>query len=147
MFSMTFCTLLTASMLAGGNAEAIQKDKAALQGSWKVIASEKNGEKSGPDEIKDLFLVFKGDVISIREAGKSSDRFTFKIDPTKSIKEIDIVLQEGPQKGRVDRAIYRLDGKALAICIQTNKDSPRPREFVTRPDSNLWLVVLERSKE
>ena len=135
-------------MAAGGDiTEAIRKDKAALQGTWKVTASASKGENVPADDLKDLFLIFRADAIHIREGGKTMENFTFLLDPTKKIKEIDLTLRVGPQKGRVDRGIYQLDGDTLKICIQTNKDADRPREFVSRPNTELWLIVLQRTKE
>ncbi len=140
--------VVIATVLTGGDiTEAIRKDKAALQGTWKVIASEQDGEKVPADDIKDLFLIFKADAISIREGGKTEEKFTFTLDPTKKTKEIDLTIRFGPNKGKVDRAIYQIDGDTVRICIQSNKDSPRPRSFSTQANSKLWLVVLQRTKQ
>jgi uncharacterized protein (TIGR03067 family) len=134
--------------VAGGELElAIKKDKAALQGTWKVTASVSKGEKSSADDIKNLFLIFKGDAILVREGGKTEEKFSYSLDPLKTTKELDLTLKVGPQKGRVDRAIYKIEGDKLTICIQTNKDAPRPREFRSPVGSELWLVTLERTKE
>jgi uncharacterized protein (TIGR03067 family) len=142
-------TTLGVIFLTGGPnlTEAVKKDKAALQGAWRVVGSESNGEKVPADDLKDLFLLFGGDSIFVRESGKTSEKFSFLLDPTKKPKQIDLAFTDGPNKGRIDQAIYRLDGDKLFICIQQNKDSPRPRDFVTAPKSHLSLVILQRSKE
>ena len=124
--------------------QAIKKDRAALQGTWKVTESVSKGEKAPPE---DLFLIFRGDAILIREEGKTAENFSYLLDPSKKPKEIDLTVKVGAQKGRIDRAIYQLDGDTLRICIQTDKAAPRPREFVSPKDSSIWLVVLQRTKE
>lgn len=145
---LTAWAITGAVLFSGGDlAEAIKKDKAALQGVWKVTASESKGEKVPAEDIKDLYLIFRGDTIHIREGGKTEERFSFLLSPLKKVKEIDLSLKVGPQKGRADRAIYEIDGDKLRICIQTNKDAARPSEFATRANSELWLIVLQRSKE
>jgi len=141
---------LAGTILAAGGSEvseAIKKDKAALQGTWKVTASESKGEKVPAEDLKDLFLIFRGNAILVREAGKTTENFSFLLDPTKKLKEIDLTLKVGPQKGRIDRGIYQLDGDTLRICIQSNKDAPRPREFRSVAGMDLWLVVLQQTKE
>ena len=144
----TAWALVGASVLSGGDAaDAIKKDKAVLQGTWKVTASISKGEKAGADEIKDLYLIFRGDAILVREDGKAQENFFFNLDPAKKVKEIDLILKIGPQKGRIDRGIYEIDGATLRICIQSNKDSPRPGEFRSPANSDLWLVTLQRSKD
>ena len=147
MNSWAFGAIAIALIVTAGESELVRKDRAALQGTWKVIASEQDGEKVPADDIKDLFLIFKGDVILIREAGKSEEKFSFSLDPAKKPKEIDLTIKFGPAKGRVDRAIYSIEGDTLRICIQSAKDTPRPREFSTRANSKLWLVVMQRTKE
>ena len=144
----TAWALVGASVLSGGDAaDAIKKDKAALQGTWKVTASISKGDKATAEEIKDLHLIFRGDAILVREDGKAQENFIFNLDPLKKIKEVDLILKVGPQKGRIDRGIYEIDGDTLRICIQSNKDSPRPRDFRSPAGSDLWLVTLQRSKE
>ena len=118
-----------------------------MQGTWKVTASTSKGEKVPTEDLKDLFLIFKADAIHIREGGKTTENFSFLLDPTKKIKEIDLTILVGKLKGRVDRGIYQIERDTLTICIQSNKDSPRPSEFRSPADSDLWLVVLQRSKE
>jgi uncharacterized protein (TIGR03067 family) len=149
MHHLATWTIAGALLLAGGPdiTDAIKKDKAALQGTWKVTASESKGEKVPAEDIKGLFLIFRGDAILIREGGKTAENFAYLLDPTKKIKEIDLTVKVGAQKGRLDRGIYQLDGDSLRICIQSNKDEPRPREFRSRAGSDLWLVVLQRTKE
>ena len=149
MHSLTVFSFIAAVLTFGGGdiTELIRKDRAALQGTWKVIASEDNGEKVPAGELKDLFLLFKGDAIAIREAGKAEERFSFLLDPTKKPKQIDLTIKVGPKKGQTDRAIYQFDGDYLRICIQSDKDTPRPTEFTSRVGSNVWLVVLQKTKE
>ncbi len=135
-------------LLSGGDlADAIKKDKAALQGTWQVTASVSKGDKVSADDLKGLFLIFRGDAILIREGGKTEENFSFVLDPNKKTKEIDLLLKVGPQKGRIDKGIYQVDGDSLKICIQTSKDAARPRDFSSPAGSELWLVLLQRAKE
>jgi uncharacterized protein (TIGR03067 family) len=138
--------LLIAAIVVGGDVDAIRRDRAALQGVWRVTASEQGGEKVPAEDLKDLYLIFLGDAIHIREGGKSEEKFAFTLDPTKKLKEMDLTIRFGPNKGRIDRAIYDLDGNRLRICIQGDKDAPRPRDFSTRAGGKLWLVVLQKAK-
>src|SRR5438552_18023971 len=112
MNAMIGCALAAVLLVMSGD-EAIRKDKAALQGTWKVFASEQDGAKVPAADIKDLHLIFKADVIRVREGGKEETKFTFLIDPTKKPKEIDLTIQFGPNKGKIDRAIYQIDGDML----------------------------------
>ena len=148
MLYLTTCALATTMLLAGGSdiIQAIRKDKAGLQGTWKVVSSESNGEKVPADDLKGLAIIFRGNAIFVREGAKEQEKFGMLLDPLRKPKEMDLAFLHAPNKGRLDRAIYDLDGDALRICIQENKDSPRPTDFTAPANSNRWLVVLKRSK-
>ncbi|MCI0639437.1 MAG: TIGR03067 domain-containing protein [Gemmataceae bacterium] len=144
----TILVFVTAALLAGGSkdSEQVQKDKRDLQGTWKVISAVQRGELVSQDDIRDTEIVFSGTHIHVREGGKQSRKFQFKIDPGKKPKEIDLTVVEGPGKGNIDRAIYQQDGDNLKIRIQENKDEPRPKDFVEREGDKLSMVVLRRFK-
>jgi len=149
MNTLTSASFVAVMLAFGGNdiTALIKKDRADLQGIWKVVASEDNGEKVPADDLKGLFLIFKNDAIAIKEGGKAEERFAFLLNPAKKPKEMDLTIQVGAKKGQTDRAIYQFDGDYLRICIQSNKDNARPVDFVSRRGSNTWLVVLQKTKE
>jgi len=61
---------------------------------WKVTSSVSKGVKAPPEEI---FLIFRGDAILIREDGKTAENFSYALDPSKKPKEIDVTLKVGAQ--------------------------------------------------
>jgi uncharacterized protein (TIGR03067 family) len=141
-------SLASLFLVAGASAdsEQVQAEKRHLQGTWKVIAAEGNGEAAPPKEIEEMEIIFKGDSIQVREGNTVQERFTYKLDIDKTPRAIDFTFTEGKKKGRTDRGIYLLEGDNLKICIQENKDKPRPKEFTTRAGTDLSLVVLRRLK-
>lgn len=139
-------TIALTTIALAGDAEAIRKDKAALQGTWSVIASQQDGERVPTDDLKDLYLIFKDNAILIREGGKTEEKFAFQLNPSKTPKEMDLTIKFGPNKEKIDRAIYEFDGDRVRICIQSNKDAPRPRDLAAPSGSKLWLVTLQKTK-
>lgn len=133
--------LVTLITLGGG---AGQADLKALQGTWRVVQAEQDGERVPAEDLKDLGLVIKGESISVREMGKVSEKFHFKLDPTRTPRAVDFVYVDGPNKGGVDRGIYQVQGGNLKFCIQRQKDQPRPEAFATKAKSGLFLVILEK---
>ena len=131
---------------AATNPELIQEEKQNLQGTWKVVFAESRGEVAPQKEIDGMEIIFAGDTIQVREKGKVQERFKFKLDPTMTPRAIDFTFTEGKKKGRTDRGIYQIEGNNLKICIEENKDAPRPRDFATKEGSDLSLVVLKRFK-
>lgn len=119
-----------------------------LEGAWKVVALESDGRKapaSALEAMKDARWIFKGSEVSFQEPnapGKSS----FKVDPGKSPKEIDLIGLDGAEKGKTMQGIYRLVDGELTICLRDAgaAGKGRPKEFATEAGSGLGLIVLKR---
>jgi hypothetical protein len=67
---------------------------------------------------------------------------TFKLDPAREPKEIDIIRADD-HKGM--RGIYRLEGGRLTVCMG-EPDDPRPTAFAPRPGTRVMLVTLRRDR-
>ncbi len=123
--------------------EAKQYDD-SVQGTWLPETAELGG-KAFPDEIRKIIkLVIKEEQYTVT-VGENTDRGTLKLNPLAKPRELDITGIEGPNKGRTILAIYERDGDTLQVCYDlSGKD--RPKEFSTRPGTQLFLVTyrLER---
>jgi uncharacterized protein (TIGR03067 family) len=146
---VTAASLLAA---AGARAEGPAKtDTEALQGTWCLASVEVNKQTIPLKNLKQGDVVVVGTLVIkadsyIFHLGKSRLEFTFRVDPTKKPKAIDLTVTEGPQKGRTYHGIYKLEGDTYTICRNVEPDKERPTEFATSPKSGLMLVVWQREK-
>jgi uncharacterized protein (TIGR03067 family) len=92
---------------------------------------------------KDTILVIKDDKYIIKIKDKTYET-TFKLDPSKDPKEIDMFFPDGPNAPKVSKGIYRLDGDTFQLCRAQAPGEDRPRDFVTTADSGLFVVVWKR---
>jgi uncharacterized protein (TIGR03067 family) len=141
--------MFTLALMASGSSgqdDQGKKDRQNLQGTWKVVGAEKMGEAAPREEIQELELIFMEEMIRVRDGGKLQQKFKFKLDAAKDPRWLDLTYVGGPNNGRTDRAIYKLDGNNLKICIQQFQDEGRPKAFATEKKSGTWLVVMERFK-
>jgi uncharacterized protein (TIGR03067 family) len=113
-----------------------KSDNDLLQGTWEVVEAEKGGEKLPEEIIKTIKLTFKGDKFTFA-AGDESKEGTFKLDPTKKPRAIDVSIDDKTIKG-----IYAFEGKKLKICAG-DAGQERPKEFKSEGEIN--LVVLQRA--
>jgi uncharacterized protein (TIGR03067 family) len=136
------CGLVAAMVVAataavGGDAKS---DQAKLQGKW---VRELNGQKGELKFDKSAFVLTlhaKGEVI----------KGTFKIDPSKTPKEMDLTITESDdpkEKGQAFLAIYAVDGDTLKICTG-EPGHKRPAAFLEKEgeDSGNTYVVFKRAK-
>jgi uncharacterized protein (TIGR03067 family) len=143
--------LLTAAAVglligAGAPAGEGKKDKAALQGVWKVVTIEERGRSKEDNEGHEV--VFKGDEFTVRRGDKTIIKAKFNLDPTTKPKVIDFQISE--EKGNnVDKkaeGIYALEKDQLKLCIvEPDSGGARPTEFSAPEGTKQVVVTLKRA--
>ena len=125
--------------------DAAAVDLKKLQGTWRMDELEINGQQVPEEKRKDTILVIKDDKYIIKIKDKTYET-TFKLDPSKDPKEIDMFFPDGPNAPKVSKGIYRLDGDTFRLCRAQAPGHDRPRDFATTADSGLFVVVWKRQK-
>jgi uncharacterized protein (TIGR03067 family) len=142
-----------ALILAPVPEDANEKALKALQGKWRIVATEDRGGKPEKDDSKE-FLTFNADTLTWQRYS-TVDKWTVKIDPSKTPAHINFTAKVG-EKTRTIHAIYEIKGGRLAICFGNNAtpDDPadRPGELKTgspeqRPKKGKLMLFFERVKE
>lgn len=120
-------------------------DQKLLQGTWKAIALETNGRPSPESTYSSTIVTIEGDRVVLKEKGHPATTMNFKLNSSKSPREIDLSVPDGPRKGDVLPAIYELKGDDLKLVIRIGKG--RPTEFRTRPGDDTEMFTLKRLGE
>lgn len=126
--------------------EAIKKDRKQIEGTWRVITLEINGNKASEADARKITVVNGSDgTWSIRSEGKEISKGTSTIDPTKKLKTLNFIPTEGEGKGNQYLGIYELGEKTRKMCFAP-PGKERPTEFASTPGSEHILVTFEREK-
>ena len=143
--------LLTAiaAIASAGDAKdkAIKKDHKQIEGTWRVVALEVDGNKVTDEDARKLTVVNGSDgTWSLRSEDKEMSKGTSTIDPTKKPKTIDFTITEGEGKGNQHLGIYELGKKTRRLCF-ASPGKERPTEFSSVSGSGHILVTFEREKD
>jgi uncharacterized protein (TIGR03067 family) len=127
--------------------EAIKKDRKQIEGKWRVVALEVDGNKAMEEDAKKLTVVIGSDgTWNLYLEDKENNKGTSTIDPSKKPKTIDLTPAKGDGKGLESSGIYEVSEKTLKICIGPS-GKERPTEFSSISGSGTVLVTFEREKD
>jgi uncharacterized protein (TIGR03067 family) len=129
--------LASASVAVGGDAKA---DLKKFQGTWAVESAKEMGKEVPVGKLDNVRFVFAGDKITVKHGDKGEEG-TFKIDPGKKPKHIDVTV-----KGKTHPGIYAYQKGKLQICIG-DEGGERPTKFEAPAGSKTSFVVLKRAKK
>src|SRR5437870_5033931 len=92
-----------------GQEDAVKKELAKLQGVWKIVRGEEDGEPLSEQLVQNLKLVFKGDQLTLKEdegVAQKAAKVALKIDPSTTPKCIDFKIEAGTKKDTFLEGIY-----------------------------------------
>ena len=118
-------------------------DLTVLQGSWRIIAGERNGSPIPPSEYDQCQIRIVGDR-GIVTQGTESMTVAMSLDSRITPKQIDSTYLSGPQEGKTLPGIYELEPDGFRMCRVIEEGVLRPSSFETWPDSGRLMVVWQR---
>lgn len=120
------------------------KDVKELDGTYKLLAAERDGKQAEKAALDAVTVTIKGDEFALvfGPVEKPTDQKVAKIKPTPDAKlaTIDFTPQDGTEKGKLFPGVYKLDKGELTIVM--SEKGERPKEF----KSGDGLVLLRLKK-
>ena len=154
IFVAACCALLVALMPGSGTgqddakkakAQAVERERIALQGGWKLVAVEEKGKPRPKKDFEDGRYVFLRAKILEMTGDNLNFEIDYEIDPTSKPKRINeyfkVRSKEGKESETMIRGIYELDGDTLRICTSAGQ---RPTAF---DSTDGVLMELQREKK
>ena len=152
-FSRTALAVLFALGAAAATArggDRKQADKAAvegelkqLQGTWKQVSIESNGQKEGfADGTAPLFII-RGDRYTVEVGGRVIESGMLKLYPAAKPRQSDLIAADGAVKVKTYPGIYEITGDELRTCF-TRTGGNRPTAFAAGVESGHAVAVYRR---
>ena len=133
---------------AGDDAKdkAIKADLAKLQGTYKMASLEVDGKSVAEEKLKSSMLTIKGDKYIVKVNDEKYETQMI-LDPQMKPKIIDIKFLDGDNKDKTALGIYKIEDDTLTMCRALKPGEARPDEFITRADTNTFLVVWKKQQD
>src|SRR5262249_3151553 len=110
------------------------------EGVWVLSSCEIDGIRSLPEEIRAIKLTIKGDRFITFNGNLNS--YESRLAFPQQADAIDLATGQ-----KIEKCIFKVDGKTLRICTPISSDQDRPKEFTGRFGSSQMLRVFERVSE
>lgn len=137
-------SLVPAAARSDEKDDTAKKELARLQGQWDLQSQTLAGRKFEEIDIKGDGIAFKGSKYIDQSNGKDQGTArVIAINPDKKPAEMDLELEDGPDKGQTRCAIYKLEKDILTICL----NGVRPTEFKSTADNGALLSVYKRVRK
>ena len=140
VFSSLFACLAS---LAPAADPAPRGDTAALMGTWTCAAAVVDGKPLAESVVKKLRLTIDAKRYKTERGGEVLFDSTYRIDPSKQPRQIEMIATEGDAAGQPALGIYSLDGDTLRMCY-VMPGGARPAKFESAPGSKAFLVTWKR---
>jgi len=138
------CGVLHAAPVPKDMREAAKLELGRLDGTWRVTSMQVGGvEVVG--ERTELLIEYKNGEFAWVNADSHAGKIAV-IDPSRTPKEVDYTFKDGPDQGKVLKAIYKLDGDTLTDCFGP-AGTDRPKEFKSTAENGLYLITYKRVKK
>ena len=142
---LAFIALLGLVVPANSDDKKAAADLKAMVGKWDIVKAELGG-KEVTEHLKEMkFEIAEGGKYTA-ELSMEKDVGTFTVDVAKTPKEMDIKGNGGPNKDKLIKAIYKIDGDSMTVCYELGGGDKRPAKFETKPDTKLLVINYKRKK-
>ncbi len=127
------------------NATANQELK-KLQGTWRVVAMERDGQKVPEADFKDRRSIVQGHSYTEKKGDEVVEKGTFQIDTTHKPHGITVTPTEGKEKGQKMLGIYEIESDDTIRVCGAAPGKERPKDFSAKAGSGRTLITYKRVK-
>ena len=125
MHWQAFTILIATALTAAGPTQEVplKKDVDKIQGTWRVVRLEADGEPAPEEIVTALKLVFKDDALTFTPGEPGFTNYTFKLDPTARPPGFDMTHADGENKGVLQHLIEGGDLTRFGLYNAVTRDS------------------------
>jgi RNA polymerase sigma factor (sigma-70 family) len=138
----------------GKEADKPKTDNERLQGTWEWVSLTQGGKTIKEENLLEKdgrpgTLKFVGDKVvsaDFNTGGKVVEsKGSFKLDPSRKPKEIDLTPEDGEHKDKTISCVYELEGDSLGLCFPGQPGQERPTKLESKEGDSYMLMTYKRA--
>ena len=143
--AMVVTATITFATIGPAQNRGVVTDSAKLQGTWTMVAGWADGTVMPTETAKTMKRVADGPYVTVTMGGQIFFKAHFVLAPTKSPKEIDYHMMEGPTKGGTQLGVYRISGDTAWFSM-AGVGAARAMDFTSKPGDGRTVSTWVRQK-
>jgi uncharacterized protein (TIGR03067 family) len=137
---------VTLGLVAAAPVPEKKDDLKKFEGAWVFTSWEIGGQLLPEETLRETRWSVKGNKYTF-EMGNLTEEGTLKLDADKKPATVDLTINSGPDKGKEQLGIYRVERDAIVLCLARPGDKERPTEFAAPENSTHMLLTIKRAKK
>jgi uncharacterized protein (TIGR03067 family) len=123
-------------------------DAKKLEGKWVIKSLERGGKTAdlATEEHAPKSITFKDGKVTV-ETKNGERKGTFKVGKEDKLGTFDLTPDSPEEKDHVVKALYKVDGDTLTVCVNEGKIEERPKEIAAKEGSHCCVIVFTREKK
>jgi uncharacterized protein (TIGR03067 family) len=121
-------------------------DLKKFEGDWVFTSWDQSGQLLPEESLREAKWSVKGNKYAF-EMGPVSEEGTIKLAPAKKPATVDLAITAGPDKGKEQLGIYRIEKDAIVLCLARAGSKERPTEFAANETNGCMLLTIKRVKK
>jgi uncharacterized protein (TIGR03067 family) len=126
-----------------GLARADDKGLKELEGKYKIVQAERDGKQAEKALTDAVTVAIAGDALTMEGPGGDPKVAKLKVNPDAKPATIDLIPQDGPEKGKTFPGIYKLEKGELTLAF--SEKGERPKDF--KSDNEAILLRLKKAEK
>ncbi|QEH34448.1 hypothetical protein OJF2_29870 [Aquisphaera giovannonii] len=139
-------TVMLAISLAALGGDPPADDLKALQGTWEVVAMEREKETVPAEDFKGWTARYEGNKVTLMDGDRVHRRGIVTLDPSRTPRSINTWDRDGPYEDQTSPGIYEIQGDTLKLAF-AKPGQERPTAFTTKTGPAVLVVTYKRAKK
>jgi uncharacterized protein (TIGR03067 family) len=125
--------------------EPKKDDTPSLKGNWTTVSIKVGGQEAPAGEAEKMKFSFD-DKSYTNSYGDQLEEGGYTVDASKTPNTIDFDIKKGPDAGKKQLGIFKLDGDKLTIVVAQAGSTERPKLLKPEDSEQMTVAVLARVK-